>query len=76
MTDERYLTPAQVADELHVTVVSVGRRIAHGELRVSKAGPVRWMACSIWSSVSAGATASATAVLATALATTRAVSAS
>jgi hypothetical protein len=35
MADEQYLTPARVADELHVTV-------ANGELRASKAGPRRW----------------------------------
>jgi len=42
MADEQYLTPAQVADELHVTVVTVRRWIANGELRASKAGPRRW----------------------------------
>jgi hypothetical protein len=30
MADEHYLTPAQVADELHVTVVAVRRWIANG----------------------------------------------
>jgi len=43
MTDERYLTPAEVADELRVTVVTVRRWIASGALRASKAGPRRWM---------------------------------
>lgn len=42
MADEQYLTPAQVADELHVTVVTVRRWIAHRELRATKAGPRRW----------------------------------
>jgi excisionase family DNA binding protein len=42
MADEQYLTPAQVADELQVTVVTVRRWIADGELRASKAGPRRW----------------------------------
>jgi excisionase family DNA binding protein len=43
VADQEYLTPAQVADELHVTVVTVRRWIAHGELRASKAGPRKWM---------------------------------
>jgi excisionase family DNA binding protein len=43
MADEQYLTPAQVADELQVTVVTVRRWIANRELRASKAGPCRWM---------------------------------
>jgi len=42
MADEQYLTPAQVADELHVTVVTVRRWIASRELRATKAGPRRW----------------------------------
>jgi excisionase family DNA binding protein len=42
MADEQYLTPAQVAEELQVTVVTVRRWIASGELRASKAGPRRW----------------------------------
>ena len=41
--DHEYLTPAQVAEELHVTVVTVRRWIGNGELRASKAGPRRWM---------------------------------
>jgi len=41
--DEQYLTPAQIADELQVTVVTVRRWITSGELRASKAGPRRWM---------------------------------
>ncbi len=43
MADERYLTPTQVADELQVTVVTVRRWIATGDLRASKAGPRMWM---------------------------------
>ena len=43
MADEQYLTPAQVADELQVTVVTVRRWIANRELRAAKAGPRRWM---------------------------------
>ena len=43
MADEQYLTPAQVADELHVTVVTVRRWITTGDLRASKAGPRKWM---------------------------------
>lgn len=42
MAEEQYLTPAQVADELQVTVVTVRRWIAHRELRARKAGPRRW----------------------------------
>jgi excisionase family DNA binding protein len=42
VADKEYLTPAQVADELHVTVVTVRRWIAHRELRAMKAGPRRW----------------------------------
>lgn len=43
MADPHYLTPAQVADELQVTVVTVRRWINSGVLRASKAGPRRWM---------------------------------
>jgi len=43
MADQQYLTPAQVADELQVTVVTVRRWIANRELRATKAGPRRWM---------------------------------
>ncbi len=43
MADEQYLTPAQVAEELQVTVVTVRRWIANRELRATKAGPRRWM---------------------------------
>jgi excisionase family DNA binding protein len=43
MDDEQYLTPAQVADELQVTVVTVRRWIANRDLRATKAGPRRWM---------------------------------
>jgi excisionase family DNA binding protein len=42
MADDQYLTPAQVADELQVTVVTVRRWIASRELRATKAGPRRW----------------------------------
>jgi excisionase family DNA binding protein len=43
MADPELLTPAKVADELHVTVVTVRRWIARGALRATKAGPRRWM---------------------------------
>jgi excisionase family DNA binding protein len=43
MTDDRYLTPSQVAAELHVTVVTVRRWITNGQLPASKAGPRKWM---------------------------------
>ena len=43
MADEQYLTPAQVAEELQVTTITVRRWIAKGQLRASKAGPRRWM---------------------------------
>ncbi|MGI8557861.1 MAG: helix-turn-helix domain-containing protein [Solirubrobacteraceae bacterium] len=43
MAEDEYLTPAQVADELQVTVVTVRRWIANEELRARKAGPRRWM---------------------------------
>ncbi len=43
MSAEELLTPSQVADEMQVTVVTVRRWIASGELRASKAGPRRWM---------------------------------
>ncbi len=43
MTDDQFLTPAQVADELHVTVVTVRRWITTGQLPASKAGPRKWM---------------------------------
>lgn len=39
---EPLLTPAQVADELQVTVGTVRRWITTGELRAAKAGPRRW----------------------------------
>jgi excisionase family DNA binding protein len=41
--DPRYLTPAQVADELQVTVATVRRWITTGGLPASKAGPRKWM---------------------------------
>ena len=43
MTNDQYLSPAQVAEELHVTVVTVRRWINNGALRASKAGPRKWM---------------------------------
>ena len=43
VADEQYLTPAQIADELQVTVVTVRRWITNGDLRASKAGPRKWM---------------------------------
>ena len=43
MAEEQYLTPAQVADELHVTVVTVRRWINSEELRATKAGPRKWI---------------------------------
>ncbi len=43
MADDRYLTPGQVADELHVTVVTVRRWITTGRLPASKAGPRKWI---------------------------------
>jgi excisionase family DNA binding protein len=43
MADALFLTPAQVADELHVTVVTVRRWITTGQLPASKAGPRKWM---------------------------------
>jgi excisionase family DNA binding protein len=43
MTNDQYLSPAQVAEELHVTVVTVRRWINSGALRASKAGPRKWM---------------------------------
>jgi excisionase family DNA binding protein len=43
MTTGDYLTPAQVAEEMQVTVVTVRRWIAGGELRAAKAGPRKWM---------------------------------
>jgi excisionase family DNA binding protein len=43
MTDDGYLTPSQVAAEVHVTVVTVRRWITNGQLPASKAGPRKWM---------------------------------
>ncbi len=43
MAEDEYLTPAQVAEELQVTDVTVRRWIANEELRARKAGPRRWM---------------------------------
>lgn len=42
MAEDQYLTPAQVADELQVTTVTVRRWIASGELPAAKAGPRKW----------------------------------
>jgi excisionase family DNA binding protein len=42
VVDEEYLSPAQVADELQVTTVTVRRWIASGELPAAKAGPRKW----------------------------------
>ena len=42
MPTDPLLTPAQVADELHVTVGTVRRWIASGDLHAAKAGPRRW----------------------------------
>ena len=47
MVEEQYLTPAQVAQELQVTVVTVRRWIANRELRATKAGLVVAIAASI-----------------------------
>jgi excisionase family DNA binding protein len=43
MATDHYLTPAQVAEEMQVTVVTVRRWIASSELRAAKAGPRKWM---------------------------------
>jgi excisionase family DNA binding protein len=43
MADEEYLTPAQLAEELNVTDVTVRRWIDRGHLPAAKAGPRRWM---------------------------------
>jgi excisionase family DNA binding protein len=42
MIDDEYLSPAQVAEELQVTTVTVRRWIASGELPAAKAGPRKW----------------------------------
>ena len=42
MIDEEYLSPAQVAEELQVTTVTVRRWIASGELPAARAGPRKW----------------------------------
>lgn len=42
MTDDEYLSPAQVAEQLQVTTVTVRRWIASGELPAAKAGPRKW----------------------------------
>lgn len=40
--DDEYLSPAQVAEQLQVTTVTVRRWIASGELPAAKAGPRKW----------------------------------
>lgn len=40
---DRLLTPAQVAEELQVTTITVRRWINGGGLRAAKAGPRKWM---------------------------------
>ena len=42
MADEQYLTPAQVAEELQVTTITVRRWITSGQLAAAKAGPRKW----------------------------------
>ncbi len=42
MPPEALLTPAQLAEEMQVTVATVRRWISTGELHASKAGPRRW----------------------------------
>jgi excisionase family DNA binding protein len=42
MPSEPLLTPSQLAEEMHVTVATVRRWIASGELRALKAGPRLW----------------------------------
>jgi excisionase family DNA binding protein len=42
MISDEYLSPAQVAQELQVTTVTVRRWIASGELPAAKAGPRKW----------------------------------
>ncbi len=43
MPDADYLTPAQVAERLHVSVLTVRRWIGSGRLSATKAGPRRWL---------------------------------
>ena len=43
VADERFLTPAQVAEELQVTVITVRRWITTGQLVATKAGPRKWL---------------------------------
>ena len=43
MTEDQYLTPAQIAAELQVTTITVRRWITTGQLTAAKAGPRRWM---------------------------------
>ena len=40
--EDEYLSPAQVAEQLQVTTVTVRRWIASGELPAAKAGPRKW----------------------------------
>ncbi len=42
MINDEYLSPAQVAQELQVSTVTVRRWIASGELPAAKAGPRKW----------------------------------
>jgi excisionase family DNA binding protein len=43
VADLEFLTPAQVAAEVHVTVVTVRRWINTGALRATRAGPRKWL---------------------------------
>jgi len=43
MAVEQYLTPAQVAEELQVTTITVRRWITSGQLPAAKAGPRKWL---------------------------------
>ncbi len=43
MSDGQFLTPAQVAAELHVTTITVRRWITGGQLAATKAGPRKWV---------------------------------
>ncbi len=43
MADTEFLTPAQVAEELQVTTITVRRWITTGQLTAAKAGPRKWM---------------------------------
>ncbi len=43
MSDDQFLTPAQLAAELHVTTITVRRWITGGQLAATKAGPRKWV---------------------------------